>query len=368
MKKRRDSLKEFLFQKRSVYTISLLLFAFLIYTWYHIHIHTTEVCAMLDDLRAKPQAPIGADNLSIPDNNSDFIFKFHQSRNSTINLLIAIIGILVTYTAFYIQYLFNERQKHDLSSERFENQYFHFLDVYREICKSTALANVGSGKIVFHYMFYEYKALYRIVQIYVEENISKKWSYEQINNLTFTIFINGISRDILLTISDPEITPERQIEIRDILFVYQTASEQHGTNGYVDNGVTYLKDYMTKHIKYFDGHRFRLIPYFKYVFMIIDHVINLDDKTESQKFEILKYFFCEMSEHEIGLIYAYTHYNGVDNKYIPYLNRLYSELPPNMAHKFKFDNKNFIAFDKISGGTPVRIDLEKTESIQSSES
>lgn len=337
------NLVDFLFRKESIYCLTILFFGFITYTWYHIHIHTSHVCAVLDNLDITSIPYIVADSVrSTLNNNDDFIFKYHQSKTSTTNLLIAIMGIIVTFTAFYIQYKFNERQKHDLTSERFENQYFHFLDVYRDICNSTSLANVGRGKVVFHYMFYEYKALYRIIQIYVRENISQEWDYERLNNLAFTFFINGISRDILLSLSDPDITRDQQIKIQDMLFCYQTASELHGSNGKTDNGVTYLTDYMTKHIKYFDGHRFRLIPYFKYVFMIIDYIMNLTDLTEKQKVEKLKYFLCEMSEHEIGLIYAYTHYSSIDEKYTPYLDILFSELPQNMAHKFLFDSDNFI--------------------------
>lgn len=76
--------------------------------------------------------------------------------------------------------------------------------------------------------------------------------------------------------------------------------------------------------------------------MIIDHILGARDKSDMEKERVIKYLFCEMSEHEIGLIYAYARYVDIDPKYKPYLELLYRELPADMAYKFKFDSEHFI--------------------------
>lgn len=67
----------------------------------------------------------------------------------------AICSIYVTFLAFWIQYKFNSAQKTDLDKERFEHNFFSYLDVLMRQEQSCTLDNVGFGKQVFHYMFYD---------------------------------------------------------------------------------------------------------------------------------------------------------------------------------------------------------------------
>ncbi len=142
----------------SICIFAIFLSAIFLILGYKVHIHTGLICDWVDNNIIEQDGAI-----PFMQDHPDLIFYVHQAKTNTQNLLLAGIGIFLTFIAFYIQYVFNVRQKKDLSLERFENQYFHFLDVYRDIVNTTALKNVGKGKIVFHYMFYEYKALYRII-------------------------------------------------------------------------------------------------------------------------------------------------------------------------------------------------------------
>lgn len=321
--------------RKCVWTITLLLLGLIIWGYCRLHMHTGDVRQLLNNIDIKESCPVtGKDPQSL--NNSQMVLNFNASRLTIISILIAIAGVILTYAAFYIQYLFNERQKRDISSERFENQYFHFLDVYRDICNTISVPNAGTGKIAFHYMFYEYKAIYNII---LERGIiTDPTDYQRMNQLAFSIFINGVSYDFPPSSSDQRITKDQLTELSEALLRLQ---EQSGLDAQ-DPGVKYIRDYKGRHIKYFDGHRLRLIHYFKYIFIIIDHVIRLEDKTEAEKFDVLKYLPSEMSEHEIGLLYAYTHYVNLDEKYGPYLNKIFNELPVEQAYKFKFDNDSFI--------------------------
>lgn len=109
----------------------------------------------------------------------------------------AICSIYVTFLAFWIQYKFNSAQKADLDKERFEHNFFSYLDVLMRQEQGCTLENVGFGKQVFHYMFYEYKAIYNIVHTgkYLKAVTDLKERRNEEFNLCYSIFINGVSKD-----------------------------------------------------------------------------------------------------------------------------------------------------------------------------
>ena len=132
----------------------------------------------------------------LPNNGNDEI-----SYNSLLNLLdarvnivkwvVACFGALLTFMAFYVQYQYNNAQKEDLAQERFENKFFHLLDNYREICSKTTLPGVGSGKVVFHYMWFEYKAIYNIIVSSpdIMKEIKDSENLDRLNFIAFTYCI-----------------------------------------------------------------------------------------------------------------------------------------------------------------------------------
>lgn len=275
------------------------------------------------------------------------ISRDFEMKSISANLYIAIIGVILTFAAFYVQYLFNERQKRDITKERFENQYFHLLDVYRDICLNTSLLNVGNGKVVFHYMFYEYKAMYLKIKNYLEEKISGVvWEAERLNHIVFTYFINGVSKDILPTFDDEKINDEHKLAIVDMFLDLQEASENYKEGLNNEETIKYMSDYKHRKIKYFDGHRPRLIPYFKYIFMIFEYLKATEKEQYEVKIPPIEYLLSEMTDHEIGLIYAYCKYlmfkGSYDKSKETLFNRMYKALPAHMAYKFKFDDKDFL--------------------------
>lgn len=274
-----------------------------------------------------------------------------DARVNIVNWVVACFGALLTFMAFYVQYQYNNAQKEDLAQERFENKLFHLLDNYREICSQTTLPGVGSGKVVFHYMWFEYKAIYNIIVSSpdIMKEIKDSENLDRLNFIAFTYFLNGISANYFETIDNKEIiSPEGDKMIWKALLEKQQASENYNPNAPENNeqGVKYIMDYKHKHIKYFDGHRLRLIPYIKYLTLILDFI-----KSESRINDI-KYLVSEQTDHEIGLIYSYNGFrkysnklkneNYDDSKDVLY-HKMYESLPSYMARRFKFNSGAFIS-------------------------
>ena len=278
------------------------------------------------------------------DNDSyNLLLNLYQTRVNFGNWIVAIIGALLTFAAFYVQYDYNSKQNKDIVQERYENQLFHLLDVYRDICHNTSIRNVGSGKVVFHYMFYEYKAIFNIIKKSKDilAEITKQ-DDETINYIAFTYFINGVSANMNdTTIDETIITEKGKTELRDRLLSYQQESEAYDEQ-HPESGVEYLKDYRHNKIKYFDGHRLRFIPYIKYISLIVSFISGAKCSNDSD----VKYLTNEQTDHEIGLIYAYNgflkyqqpiEHTQVNQQRNAIWELIYNDLPKFMSYKFKYN-------------------------------
>lgn len=319
--------------------ISLITFSYI-----HIKRHTWDISTKLERIKIDSLHINGNDEESL--RNGQLFYNFKSSEIAITSTLIAIIGVILTFMAFYIQYTFNMRQKRDISNERFENHYFHFLDIYRNICNNIEINGVGRGKVAFHYMFYEFKAVYNLLQ---NDERLKDLTTQNKLDASITLFLNGVSYDFKPKIEQTIMSEEILVDTRDNLLDLQTKSEQHTSSNKTDKGVKYLRDYMGKNIKYFDGHRQRLIHYFKYIFLIIDHIDTTLDISTDEKLEKLKYLISEMTDHEIGVFYAYVHSSlcgpeselkyRVGPNYEPYLDFIFNELNNDT---YRYDKPNFI--------------------------
>jgi hypothetical protein len=288
--------------------------------------------------------------------NYDALIKLYQSRRTNISWMIALFGATMTFLAFWVQTRANINQKEDIEKERYENKLFHLLDVYRDICHNTKIEKAGEGKVAFHYMFYEYKAIYFIIDNDEDKNIKAEIKNCQhdpsdsnlINYLAFTYFINGVTANKIDTsIKENVITDLGKRLIRDKLLELQEKSEKKYWTK-IDDSPNYLCDYSQKQIKFFDGHRPRFIPYIKYIELILDFISKNIDKSKDGNDSSIKFLIKEQTDHEIGLIYAY-------NKYVEYRDnivqdelreqlweKMYNDISPDMVYKFKFDNPYFI--------------------------
>lgn len=256
-------------------------------------------------------------------------------RTISHEVIVAIIGVFFTFLAFYVQYSFNSSQREDMSRERFENGYSHLLDVFRSIWKDIEVPMVGKGKIAMHYMFYEYKAIFN--QLASNKVLQDGSDIELINKVAFSIFINGISENLG---SDIQICKLSGGERKRIASLCEKLSKaRHDSESGVDGGVTYIMDYKGKKIKYFDGHRMRLIPYFKYLMSIFDYLRENENRYD--KNTTLKQLFAEMSDHEIGLVYSFMKFRDCRD-YDDYLNFMKQSIDPEYAFKFLYDSTRFI--------------------------
>ncbi len=147
-------------------------------------------------------------------------------------------------------------------------------------------------------MFYEYKAILYLVnksQAFNDcpETITPLELYH-----SYRLFINGVSTssiDRLCSNSDL-VTVEKIKKLND-LFIESRSSKK---------SPKYLADYDASKIVLFDGHRLRLVPYFRTLIMIGQYLQKGKDNgciTRDDAEFYYKVLLSQLSEHQISLMY-----------------------------------------------------------------
>ena len=235
---------------------------------------------------------------------------------------LTISAIFLTYNAFMVQYRANKTQENwnniqhkDIIKDRFESKLFHFIDLWSQqecMCK---INGVGEGKQAFHFMFYEFKAILYYVKkadLY-EGNRKEIWELY----LAYYLFIDGASRSSIerLQVDIPEMCKHCKngiqsiLELNDELLNLQDAILNQKEKKREDRISIYmLCDYKEKAIKYFDGHRHRLVPFYRSLCMIIQYIYTgeeaeTDDTNRIKERTFYLHILCsQLSEHELALL------------------------------------------------------------------
>jgi hypothetical protein len=230
--------------------------------------------------------------------------------NGLTNPFLTIIAIWLTFLAFYIQYKANRKQWDYANKEQFERKFLLLLELLNTQEAQCRIEHVGEAKQAFHYMFYEFKAILFFV---IKSNVFKgKRDRKKLElSLAYVFFVDGASySSIDRVISDfkcrnKDFNLTKNIrnkinEINDLLLEKQKESLIEEA----EVGVFMLYDYRNRKIKYFDGHRCRLISYFRNFCMVIDHLNNNGEKdTDSNVPFYIKTLRYHLSEHELALMW-----------------------------------------------------------------
>lgn len=226
---------------------------------------------------------------------------------------ILLITSILTFAAFWVQYRYNQSQRNDLEKERFENKFFNFLDLLQVQEANAKIENVGEGKQAFHFMFYEFKAiLYLLYKSNVFGKLSNRGEIELAQ--AFHLFLNGVSKSSMSRILEKLSMKEKEKikKINIILLKYQSKIRENKIEK-----PKYLKDYGEREILLFDGHRLRLVSYYRTACMLIQYIFkSFEEKSinEKERLFYLNLFLSQLSEHEIALLRIIYLFDFKDNE------------------------------------------------------
>ncbi len=211
---------------------------------------------------------------------------------------IGIIAGYLTFLAFHEQSKANIESAKDLKVERFENHFFNFINLLHEQEKDTLIPTIGSSKQAYHFMFYEYKAIYYLI---VRFGTYKSHPERQKLELyqAFHLFLNGVSRSSISRLSEKSdgIDLEEVKRMNEYLLTRQEYFLRSGTMP------KYLMDYDNVGIKLFDGHRLFLVSFYRSFCMTLQYLYKSIDKKEIDNLTLYRnILLAQLSEHEIALL------------------------------------------------------------------
>lgn len=238
-------------------------------------------------------------------------FEDTHSLSPYIEASMLFLSAILTFFAFWVQFKFNKAQTSDIKLERFENRFYNHLELLSQQETNCHIDGIGNGKQAFHFMFYEYKAI--AVQVYKnglfrDDQVGNGLTERELK-VAFSLFLNGVSR------SSTSRLKENSSDEDKIKLINNRLSDLQDDG--VEQGIKYLMDYRDKHVKLFDGHRLRLVSYFRTVCMIIQYVvqsIKKDDLDGGLKDFYLRLFLAQLSEHQISMLYLVYLYDLNENK------------------------------------------------------
>lgn len=109
---------------------------------------------------------------------------------------IGLIGALLTFLAFWIQYKFNEFQTEKMERTRVEGLFYEMLKIHRANVDEITIKDASKSRRAFISMFKEFKfCYYALVSVYNEyksENVRFKLDERQLVNISFITFFFGV--------------------------------------------------------------------------------------------------------------------------------------------------------------------------------
>lgn len=250
---------------------------------------------------------------------------------------IGIVAGCLTYLAFHEQYRANKVSENDLKKERFESKFYNFLSLLNNLEINTSISHVGNYKQAFHFMFYEYKAIAVLIYRKLgQPDLNSKITYKDndgkqltttmrkfILYQAFGVFINGVSTSSTSRLSEYLTGKE---DFNDyFLWLQKYFGDKEHPN------VPYLDDYVTIDIKLFDGHRLRLISFFRLTCKILELIYSDGGKDKELYLSTL---LSLLSEHQIALLkIIYVYDNKEHNRFI-------------IAHKEEIDTFFTLDYDE----------------------
>ncbi|MDR2084876.1 MAG: hypothetical protein LBP67_07770 [Bacteroidales bacterium] len=275
---------------------------------------------------------------------SDYI-NIKQLYIAAGSILVALIGAILTFFAFWVQTSYNKKTRTEANRERFESRFFLFINMYNELVNEIEIINVCKGHQSFNFLFYEIQALFYIIKdLNIQSIDGSTLTKDEIMSISVSITISGITPnnyrdniDLIYSMYKDIILKEDYVNICNQIKKYVNIDNDDLEVLYKEERFTLFWNYAyiqlkeKKQVYWFIGRRSYLIPYFKLIrskFMYIDKYLEgqkkLNLNINDEKNYYLQLSNSSMSEHELAVLYMIVnsrenHYMKIKREYIDYL-------------------------------------------------
>lgn len=193
------------------------------------------------------------------------------------------ISIILLFKTLKVQIDFNQKQKEDLATERFENKFYELLKMHRDNVDQVSIHNLTginiSGRKTFSRLFNELRFIYYYCVNNIEEqkksNSDIKLSDEKIYNIAYLIFFFGtgeVSNKLVQDILDKDSTlifKSLTDNIKVAQYHHRNDDKRETLKTLTSDGkeVSFYYDYVP-----FQGHMGNLSHYVRHIFQLVKFV------------------------------------------------------------------------------------------------
>lgn len=232
---------------------------------------------------------------------------------------IAIAAAILTFFAFWVQYIANETQKkalikqeRDLAQERFETKFYKQIEILKSNIDELQIGETTKGRKAFISLFSELKFIYHIVNNHYQSQFYPTFkidiSEEARYNISYLIFFFGIGENSTQLV--------RSFLTENLLMLFENAVTDIQRNQTLwreerakGNPIAVNTENLpfTFNIKYLpgNGHTSKLSHYVRHLFQTVKFVHEADENviTPEMKYNYLTVLRSQLSPHEQLFIY-----------------------------------------------------------------
>lgn len=214
-----------------------------------------------------------------------------DALGGVLNPIIGIIAILVTYLAFFIQFLANKQVQNQFKIQQFESQFYEMLRIHKDNVNEMYLSAQGQkfeGRYALELIYSELIFSYNTCKTIVDRNII-------IGNNSYKLQSN---KDILIYIYrfwfyGIEGINKKNFDDLENLCLDELKFQQSVTvNGEIPQSI--LK-----------GHQFRIAHYYRHLFQTVKFIVSENERFISyeEKRKYLRILRAQLSNHEQALLF-----------------------------------------------------------------
>lgn len=255
---------------------------------------------------------------------------------------IAVVGIIVTFLAFYIQVKANEQQRElnkqqreDIQLERFENKFYELLGLHKDNVNEISIDGYEQRKIekrkAFVSMYKEFRYGFFITKLEYQQSktngeLKEEYDDLQLLRLAYIFFYTGVgvhSDKINKAMVGEQFNQLLYDNVRTKLTDIQaTHKKDSKAKKLPEIEIAEIgKAMLPKSYRPFVGHLNRFGHYYRHLFQTVKFVVSQDEEfiDKPKKLEYLKTLRAQLSDHEQVMLYynALVNFGGawIDNKY-----------------------------------------------------
>jgi len=229
---------------------------------------------------------------------------------------IALIGALLTFLAFWMQFKANKEQTRQFKEqdrsdkrERFETKFYDMLKLHRENVSEFNIEDKLYGRKCFIHMFNELRFCYCLMTNHYKTYIKSEEPITQLNeeqvfNIAYLTFFFGIGKISDSAYNDLMKQYDKRLinEYHKLLEGWQKPYLEGIPKMAIPHESAGICELKVKY-KPFEGHISRLGHYFRHLFQTAKFIVEQDDEIISNKYEYIKTLRAQLSSHEQLLVY-----------------------------------------------------------------